>query len=138
MTTRTETGKFAKGNPGRPKGAKHVTTRAIEELMQGEAKAITRKAIQMAKAGDATAMRLCLERIFPLRKGRPVPFALPSVEGVKDIPEAGAAILRAVADGTLSPDEASAIMGVVSAYRQSVEASEIVARLEKLEAANAQ
>ncbi|MEL7259226.1 MAG: hypothetical protein AAFN80_15540, partial [Pseudomonadota bacterium] len=31
-----EAGKFAAGNPGKPKGARHKTTRAIEELLKGQ------------------------------------------------------------------------------------------------------
>jgi hypothetical protein len=35
-----ETGKFAYGNPGKPKGARHKTTRAVEELLDGQSEAI--------------------------------------------------------------------------------------------------
>ena len=72
-----EGGKFAPGNPGRPKGARHKTTRAVEELLDGEGEAITRKAVDMALDGDTTALRLCLERISPPRKDTPVQFDLP-------------------------------------------------------------
>lgn len=56
-------GRFAPGNSGRPAGARHKTTLAIEALLEGEAEALTRKAIELALAGDMTALRLCLERI---------------------------------------------------------------------------
>ena len=46
---------FQPGNPGRPKGARHKTTLAIETLLEGEAETLTRKAIEMAKGGDMTA-----------------------------------------------------------------------------------
>ena len=56
------------GNPaGRPKGARHRTTMAIEALLEGEGEAITRKAIEAAKAGDMVAIRLVLDRICPPR-----------------------------------------------------------------------
>jgi Family of unknown function (DUF5681) len=49
------------GNPsGKPRGTRNKTTLAIEVLLDGEAQAITRKAIEMAKAGDGTAMRLVM------------------------------------------------------------------------------
>ena len=35
-------------------------------LLDGEARALTRKAIERALAGDVTALRLCLERIVPV------------------------------------------------------------------------
>ncbi|MEM1152189.1 MAG: DUF5681 domain-containing protein [Pseudomonadota bacterium] len=61
------------GNPaGKPKGTRHRATRAVEALMEGEADAITRKAIDAALAGDMTAIKLCLDRIAPPRKGAPV------------------------------------------------------------------
>ena len=34
-TDRTSSGRFAKGNPGRPKGARHKTTLAVEALLEG-------------------------------------------------------------------------------------------------------
>jgi uncharacterized protein DUF5681 len=63
-------GRFKPGNPGRPKGARHKTTLAIEALLDGDTEALTRKAIELAKAGDLVALRLCLDRICPPRKER--------------------------------------------------------------------
>jgi hypothetical protein len=53
---------------------------ATEALLDGEAEAITRVAVERAKEGDATALRLCLERILPPRKDRPVSFSLPNLK----------------------------------------------------------
>ena len=65
---------FAKGhsgNPkGRPAGALNRTTRAAQSLLDGEAEAITRTAIDKAKQGDGLALRLCLERLLPACKER--------------------------------------------------------------------
>ena len=48
------------GNPkGRPPGSRNKTTMAVEGLLDGDAEAITRKAIEKAKGGDATMIRLC-------------------------------------------------------------------------------
>jgi hypothetical protein len=47
------------GNPdGRPKGSRNKATLAMEALLDGEAEAITRKAIEKALEGDMTAIRL--------------------------------------------------------------------------------
>ena len=65
------------GNPaGKPKGARNKTTLAIEALLEGEADALTRKAIEMAKDGDGPALRMCLDRLAPPRKDSPVCFDL--------------------------------------------------------------
>ena len=47
-------------------------TFAAEALLDGEDEALTRKAVEMALAGDGTALRLCLDRIIPPRRERPV------------------------------------------------------------------
>jgi hypothetical protein len=39
--------------------------------MQDDAKDIVRAVLEAAKGGDMTAARLIMERIFPVRKGRP-------------------------------------------------------------------
>ena len=57
------------GNPcGKPRGARHKATLAAEALLDGEAAALTRKAIERALEGDGVAVRLCLERILPARR----------------------------------------------------------------------
>jgi len=66
-------GRFRKGrsgNPnGRPAGARNKATETAELLLDGEAAALTRKAVELALAGDAMALRLCLDRIIPPRRG---------------------------------------------------------------------
>ena len=44
---------FPKGNSGRPKGARNKATLASEALLDGEAGALIRKAVDMALAADA-------------------------------------------------------------------------------------
>jgi hypothetical protein len=69
---------FQPGNPGRPKGARHKTTLAIETLLEGEAETLTRKAIEMAKGGDITALRLCLESPLKPRASAMSPILVPT------------------------------------------------------------
>src|ERR687894_527368 len=97
---------FQQGNPGRPKGSRNKATLAAEALLDGEAEALTRKAIEMALGGDGQAMRLCLERLVSPRRDRPVSFALPRLQTATDALAAAAAIAEAVADGELTPSEA--------------------------------
>ena len=61
------------GNPaGRPKGARNKATLALETLLDGQAEALTQKAIELALGGDMMALRMCLDRILPARRDRPV------------------------------------------------------------------
>ncbi|WP_306112798.1 MULTISPECIES: DUF5681 domain-containing protein [unclassified Roseovarius] len=128
-----ETGKFAEGNPGRPKGARHKTTLAIEELLQGEAEGLTRKAIELGLEGDMAALRLCLERIAPPRKDTPVKFDLPSMQSASEAADAAQAVLHAVSGGELTPLEAASVMGLVESYRRTLETSALEKRIEALE-----
>src|SRR3954470_2065004 len=85
------------GNPhGKPKGTRHRVTVAAETLLEGEAEAITRKAIELAKEGDGPALRLSMDRIYPARKDRSVRFRLPSLNRVEDAVAAHAAIVAGV------------------------------------------
>ena len=46
------------GNPkGKPKGALNHATRTVLELLDGEAEALTRKAVEKALEGDGVALR---------------------------------------------------------------------------------
>jgi hypothetical protein len=77
------------GNPkGRPKGSRNKATVLAERLLDGEAEGFVRKVIEKALAGDSAALRLCLDRVVPLRRGRLVTFALPKIESAKDVPAA--------------------------------------------------
>src|SRR5205823_7948760 len=72
-------------NPsGRPKGARHRTTVAIETLLEGEGEALTRKAIELAKSGDMQALQLCMDRLATSSRDSPVAFDLPEMKTVTD------------------------------------------------------
>lgn len=124
---------FKKGNPGRPKGSRHKTTLAIQALLDGEGEALTRKAIDMALAGDGTALRLCLERIAPARKDATVAFDLPRMKTARDTVNAAGAVIDAVAAGALTPSEGAHIMGLLETFRRTVETSDLEARVLALE-----
>jgi hypothetical protein len=122
------------GNPnGRPKGARNKATLAAEALLDGEAEAITRKAIELAKAGDITAIRLCLERIIPARRDRVAAFKLPRMQAASDAVKASTAIIEAVADGELTPAEASEMSRVIDGFTRTLEAIDFEERISKLE-----
>lgn len=131
---RNADGTFAEGNPGKPKGTRHRVTRAVLDLLDGEAEKLTGKAVEMALGGDATALRLCLERIAPPRKDAPVLFELPAMDGAEDAAKAAGAVLGAVASGELTPTEGAHVMALIEAYRRTLETTDIEKRLRELEA----
>ena len=130
---RNADGTFGPGNSGKPKGTRHRATQAVMALLDGEAEALTRRAVEMALGGDGTALRLCLERIAPPRKDVPVSFALPSMQSARDAAGAAAAVLASVADGELTPTEGAHVMGLIETYRRTLETSELESRVVALE-----
>lgn len=132
-TGRDQAGRFTSGNPGRPRGARHKATMAAMALLDGEAEALTRAAIEQALAGDTVALRLCLERVAPARKAAPVEFELPELREAGDAVDAAAAIVAAVGAGELAPSEGAHAMALVDAWRRTLETTELEARLAALE-----
>ena len=126
---------FEPGNPGKPKGTRHRVTRVAEELLDGEAEALTRKAIELAKNGDLMALRLCLERILPPRKERPVDIVLPPLDGPDALRHASTAIVRAVAAGELMPSEGETLVKLLDGHLRLVETADLAARIAALEQA---
>ena len=114
-------------------GARHKATVAAEALLDGEAEALTRKAVEMALAGDSTALRLCLDRILPPRRERPVRFRLPVLESPDDAAAAMAALAAAVANASITAGEAGELSKLVDAYVRAIEANEFEQRLRALE-----
>jgi hypothetical protein len=132
---RTRGRPFQRGNRGRPKGARHKTTLAVEALLDGEAEKLTRKCIKLALAGDATAMRLCFDRIAPVRKGRVVAFPMPEIRSTSDVLQAMSMLSASMAAGLLSAPEAHEIAGVIELYRKAIEQQNLEGRMAAIEAA---
>ena len=134
---RNADGTFAKGNSanpaGKPRGTLHRATRAVLAMMQGEAEAITRKAIDLALAGDSVAMRLVMERLASPVRERPVSVALPKINAASDLIAAAAALTDAVALGEVTPSEAASLSVLVGNVAKAVETAELAERLAKLE-----
>ena len=133
MNGRTTGGRFTTGNAGRPKGSRHKATQAVLALLEGQAQALTQRAVELALAGDTTALRLCIERLAPPRKDAPVEFTLPAMKTTHDAAQAAAAVLQAVSEGDLTPTEGAQLMGLVDSYRRTLEVTELEARLAALE-----
>jgi hypothetical protein len=134
-TGRNRNGRFASGNPGRPHGARHKATLAAEAILDGEAEELTRKAVERALDGDSMALRLCLERILPPRKERPVTVPLPDVTGPAAAREASAALIAAAATGELALGEAEALVKLLEVHMRLVETAALADRVAALEAA---
>lgn len=131
---RDASGRFTSGNPGRPKGARHRATVAVEALLQGEASALARKAVDTALAGDVAALRLCIERLAPAKRPEGPTIELPELEAANTPAEQADAVIRAAARGLLSVDAARSLCDAIASAMKIREIDEIEKRLAALEA----
>jgi uncharacterized protein DUF5681 len=123
------------GNPaGRRRGTKTRKQALVESLFEGEVAEIAQKALELARGGNTECIRIVLDRVAPLRRGRPVNFKLPAVSDAADIVKCFNGILRSCADGTLTIEEAQALASVVEAGSRAILVRELEERLERLEA----
>ena len=94
---RNTDGKFTDGNGGRPKGSRNKATIAIDSLLEGQAEALTQTAISKALDGDSIALRLCMDRIAPPMKDKPVVFPAEWLSSTKKVETCMREIMQQVA-----------------------------------------
>jgi hypothetical protein len=92
--------------------------------------ALTRKAVEMAQAGDPTAIRLCMESVLAPCRERTVEFSLPALKvtglgeacgpTAQDISPAMNAVTSALAQGEITPSEAEKIAGMVETFVRAI------------------
>ena len=125
---------FEPGNPGKPHGARHKKTMLLEKMLADDGEAVVKAVVEAAKAGDMTAAKMIVDRILPASKGRHVSVAVPPMKSAADLPAAHDTILDAVAEGELTPDEASTLAGIVEMRRKALETNELEQRIAAIEA----
>ena len=122
------------GNPsGRAKGSRHKATLAALLLLDGDLEAITQVCIDKAKGGDLVAVKLILDKLLPQARERTIALKLPPVAGVGDLPKVLSAILKAVGQGVITPQEGASVAGLVELYRRGMELGDLEARMTAIE-----
>jgi hypothetical protein len=112
-TTNARFPRGVSGNPaGRPVGSRNRST-IIEEQLLTHQEALIGKAIEMALKGDAVALRLCLERIYPAPRERRIDLALPEVRNAAEATAAISTILSGIGDGQITPGEGEILAAIV-------------------------
>jgi hypothetical protein len=123
---------FAPGNPGRKPGSKNRTTVVATALLDGEAETLVRKAIELAKAGDADMLKFLLRPYLP--RDRRVKLELLRLEFADDAVTAIGQILDAIAAGEITPSEGAAVAAIIDVQRRVIDQAEIERRFAALEA----
>jgi hypothetical protein len=122
------------GNPtGRKLGTRNKATMLAETLLESETEVLVRKCIEMALAGDSTAIRIVMERLLPVRKDRPISLELKKLEKVEDASKALGTITKAVAQGEITPLEGQSMANIIETHRRAIETMDLERRLIELE-----
>ncbi len=124
LSVRGEDSRFVPGNPGGPgriKGSRNRLSAVLERVTESQIEDVVDGMIHHARQGDAAVIKLLFSRLCPEPKGRLVEIDMPPVESAADVPRALGAILRAAAEGVLSPSEAATLAAVLGSCRRAIE-----------------
>jgi hypothetical protein len=127
---------FEPGNKygrGRPKGSRNRPKTGDELLDKFEPHLMSECIRRALKEGDRTALRLCVERINPTRRGVPLLFKLPTIRSARDAERAAEKVAQALQRGECTPPEAIEVMRFLQAHAQLLQDLQMEIRLERLE-----
>ena len=135
----------ARAGAGRKPGSPNRRTVEVLEgaLANGQTPVEYMLAILRDETADTADRRWAAEKAAPYIHPRPVPLQrtitidLPDLDKASDLSEATLAIVKATANGQISPAEAQQLSSVIEVHRRVVETSELASRIEQLEAKSA-
>src|ERR1051326_518866 len=126
------------GNPaGRAAGSRNKKTLAAEAALFDHAQELVENLVDRANRGEPAAMRLCMERILPVGRGRALPIALPSVRSTEDALAAADVIMDALKEGAVSAREAVDLLRVVEGLTRLTGAIAFIKKVARREVARA-
>jgi hypothetical protein len=120
---RNANGHFAKGNPGgpgRPRRPVNEAANALDRIAVEAARELIDVAIAQARNGNMVALKLVLDRAWPLHRRRPIEIDAPALERADDFLPAQAALTDAVLAGDVDPREGTIIASLLDEQRRRV------------------
>lgn len=124
------------GNPrGREPGSKNKAT-ALRESIAAHIPEILDALVEQARQGDTAAAKLLLDRALPALRPTDQPVTLPLAGA--DLASDGRAVVSAVGDGEVTPDQAKSLLSGLGALARVIETAELLERIERLEAKHAE
>ena len=137
---RAEDGKLLPGHslksPGRPRGPS--ASEQVRELIEPHKAEIIAKAVQLAKMGDPTSIKVCLERLAPVPRPEDEKVVVPGLKDALTLKDKATAILAAVADGQISATAGDKLLRMLDTYGKAVVLDEHERRLRAIEGKSSQ
>lgn len=130
--------KFEKGisgNPqGRPKGALSKRSQ-LGKLLESHAQTLIQKLVELAKQGDSTALKLCIERLIPKPKEEAIEFVLPegNPRSFQTLLDWQDYVITAVSMGELTLQQGQQISSLFTAKAKTMEQLLIEERISEIE-----
>jgi len=135
ITEREGDGRFVPGHslksPGRGKGPS--VSEQVRALIDPHKEEIIAKCIELAKLGDATSMKLCLERLAPIPRAEDEKVVVPGLKSALTMHDKATAIMEAVADGHISATAGEKLLRMLDTYGKAVILDEHERRLKAIE-----
>ena len=128
---RDNKGRFIKGASGNPAG-RPARADELRKLLDGDADEVARRVLEAAKGGDLRAAELVLARVVPVHRPAHAPTPFP-LDREAPLADQGRAVLAAIADGILPPDQGKALLDALAGMVRIVEQDEVRRRLDALE-----
>lgn len=120
MTSRERNGQFRAGRSGNPRGRPSADTMTIRKQLTKNHEDIIEVIRQAALGGDMQASKMILDRICPPLKAQSVPVAVTlPLEG--DMTQIAKELIKAGAEGRLSPDVAAQMVSAVAQFARITE-----------------
>jgi len=124
------------GNPaGRPKGIPNPQAR-LRKLIDVEA--LIKRLSESAAKGNTRAAELLLDRALPPLRAVAEPVQMPGLADAATLTAKAEAIVSLVADGKISPDVGTAMLGAIGQLAKAAEIDELARRIAALEEAHGQ
>ncbi|WP_288127890.1 DUF5681 domain-containing protein [Thiomonas sp.] len=123
------------GNPaGRKKGSINVATRLRRMI---DVEALITRLHEAALKGNTRAAELLLDRALPSLRPVAEAIELPGLEDAATLTAKAERIVELAANGSVSPDIATALLSAIGTLAKATEIDELTRRIEALEAPHA-
>ena len=124
------------GSPTAANEEYQIAIKTYRQLREPHAKlgeALLKQVMEAAKGGDMRAAEIVLQRIWPVRKGRPISMELPVITTAADVVTALGAVADAVTSGSITTEEGAAVAAILEVKRKAIDTVQLEARVKALE-----